>query len=110
MSVISFQRIHCRYVIHADIKLGNTVSQIYKIVVNCGNGGDYEYEVDRFRWTNFISKNVPNCTFREVGFLDYQEAGYNICSHSEADKAVITFDTADRFIWFWMIKPEWPPL
>lgn len=86
------------------------MNEIYEVIVNCGNGGDYEYEVDRFRWTKFISKNIPNCTYREIGFLNYQETGFNIRTHNEADKATITFDTADKLVWFLMIKPEWPPL
>lgn len=54
---------------------------IEEIVVYCGNGGDYEFERDRFYW---------RCWLTDHGF------NHNVVPHKEGDKAIIQLYNANE--------------
>lgn len=69
------------------------------ITVNCGNGGDYEFECDRYRWIQWIAFHIS-------------ESGFSVDSPSgiKGDEALITFDNAQHLTWFILTKPTYPPI
>jgi len=60
------------------------------VVVYCGNGGDWEFERERYFWRKWIEKNVTPGPFV-------------IKPHEEADKAIVTFE-ADKWDSFFVLK------
>lgn len=76
-----------------------------QIVVNCGNGGDFEFERDRAYWSIWISKNIPNCKINTDRF--YGPEGFRITPHTDADKAIVEFDDPYNLIIFCLKKPDY---
>jgi len=69
------------------------------VVVECGNGGDFEYERDRYYWQKFIENHFPHNIIYKQDFI--------ITPHTKGDLAIVRFiDPHDATI-FRLIKPEW---
>lgn len=74
-------------------------------VVNCGNGGEWEYERDRYMWARWIANNVPECDLNMKIYSGY--TGFTITPHADSsDQAVITFECEQSALIFALIKPE----
>lgn len=64
----------------------------YKIVVECGNGGEYEYHLNKYLWEEFIK--IKLCA-RE----------FYVLPHKDADKAVVHFKHEKDAALFSLTKP-----
>ena len=73
-----------------------------KITVYCGNGGDYEYEVNRAWWEMWIAQNISGCRR-----INYATIGFKITPHRDADKAIIEFDDQPNITLFALKAPQY---
>lgn len=65
------------------------------IKVNCGNGGDYEFERDRHLWKLWIKQHITNTE------------PFVVKPAEEADKALVIFE-AERYNTIFLLKaPEY---
>ncbi len=67
------------------------------LLVECGNGGDYEFERDRIAWVVWILKNLATKNFRVYAI-----------SGIPGDKALITFDDPVHTSFFRLAAPQFP--
>lgn len=70
-----------------------------EILVTCGNGGEYEYHVDVYRWVNWIEQNIQDCKHIQDFTI--------IRPHTEADKGIICFAKEEHAMIFSIIKPNY---
>ena len=66
------------------------------LTVMCGNGGDYEWERDKFFWKTWIQQNMTITGF-DIGMHD-------TCA---ADQVCIIFDDPEFEIIFKLKAPQW---
>lgn len=64
----------------------------YWLEINCGNGGDYEYYVDKYRWSIWTRNNQFDCKFMPA---------------PKGDKVLIFFNTDIDRTRFMLIAPEY---
>lgn len=69
-----------------------------EIIVECGNGGDYEYYVDVYRWHHWIEQNIANCLHNRDFF---------IVPHTQGNQAIIRFVHPEQALIFSIIKPPY---
>lgn len=69
---------------------------MHKITVYCGNGGDFEFENERYNWRVWILKCIT--AGKET---------FEIKPNREADRADIYFENQDDAVLFKLTAPEW---
>lgn len=68
-------------------------------IVECGNGGDYEWLRDAHYWTFFIEQRIPGSQRNKT---------FEICAHAtDAMAAEIRFYNDRDFTYFALIAPEY---
>ena len=68
------------------------------MLINCGNGGDFEFEQDRIYWVVWITLNMKTTHFKV-----FSQSGI------PGDKAVVTFADPKQLTKFALIAPTYVP-
>lgn len=67
----------------------------YELVLPCGNGGDYEYEMDAHRWRRYCEMH------------DFK---ISLFPHADGDKIVMFFESDDERVRFMMYGVWYAPI
>ena len=68
------------------------------MLINCGNGGDIEFEQDRIYWVVWITLNIKTTHFKV-----FSQSGI------PADKAIVTFANPKHATIFALTAPTYVP-
>lgn len=68
------------------------------MLINCGNGGDFEFEQDRIYWVVWITLNIKTTHFKV-----FSQSGI------PADKAIVSFANPKHMTMFALMAPTYVP-